>query len=176
MAGAPHLIPDYLRPVYDFVNTIDIEDETDVLTSPTELAAVLGVPDSPSSRQLRLALDLRHALRAYTLANNEIALSDADAALASRCFARLPVVASSGGLIAGSRDPVLAGLTRIVIGYATAVAAGEWDRLRQCPASDCAWIFWDRSPRNARKWCTMQVCGNRAKARTYASRRRSETP
>lgn len=176
MAGAPHLIPDYLRPVYDFVNSIDIEAETDALTTPAELAAFLLLESGEASaRELRLALSLRQALRAFTLASNGIPPSSADLELASTCFERLPTAAGSldgPPLVATSSNPVLAGLTEVVIGYATARATGEWDRLRQCPASDCAWVFWDQSPRGARRWCSMKVCGNRAKARTYAARQR----
>jgi predicted RNA-binding Zn ribbon-like protein len=181
MAGAPHLIPDYLRPVYDFVNSIDIEAETDVLTTPAELTSFLLSHElmpsgEASTRELRLALSLRQALRAFALANNGIPASPADTELAAKCFDRLPTVAggpAGAPLVASSSNPVLAGLTEIVIGYATGRATGEWDRLRQCPAEDCAWVFWDRSPRAARRWCSMKVCGNRSKARAYAARRRS---
>lgn len=74
------------------------------------------------------------------------------------------------------REPVPAALGRIAAGYAIAVAAGQWRRIRRCPAGDCAWVFWDSSPRGGRRWCTMRVCGNRAKARTFAQRRRAAAP
>jgi CGNR zinc finger/Putative stress-induced transcription regulator len=40
-----------------------------------------------------------------------------------------------------------------------------------CPGTGCGWLFAD--PRRRRRWCSMAVCGNRAKARSYASRRSS---
>lgn len=176
MAGAPHVIPEYLRPVYDFVNSIDVEAGTDVLTTPEELTSFLLLPaGSASARELRLARSLRQALRAFALANNGIPPSPSEVDLAARCFDRLPTMAGpldGPPLVATSSNPVLAGLTELVIGYATGRATGAWDRLRQCPASDCAWVFWDRSPRGARRWCSMKVCGNRSKARTYAARQR----
>ena len=166
--------------MYDFVNSIDIEAETDVLTTPAELTSFLRshgllAAGGASARELRLALSLRRALRAFTLANNGILPSSPEVALAAKCFDRLPTMAGSldgPPLVATSSNPVLAGLTEVVIGYATGRATGEWDRLRQCPASDCGWVFWDRSPRGARRWCSMKVCGNRSKARTYAARQR----
>lgn len=37
-----------------------------------------------------------------------------------------------------------------------------------CPGDGCGWLFAD--PRRRRRWCSMAVCGNRAKARRYAER------
>jgi predicted RNA-binding Zn ribbon-like protein len=42
--------------------------------------------------------------------------------------------------------------------------------VRACPGEGCGWLFLDR--RGRRRWCVMEVCGNRAKARTYAQRHR----
>ncbi len=39
-----------------------------------------------------------------------------------------------------------------------------------CPGVGCGWLFLD--PRHRRRWCTMAVCGNRAKARRHAERLR----
>lgn len=40
--------------------------------------------------------------------------------------------------------------------------------VRACPGSGCGWLFLDR--RGRRQWCTMETCGNRAKARRFAER------
>jgi predicted RNA-binding Zn ribbon-like protein len=45
--------------------------------------------------------------------------------------------------------------------------------VRACPGTGCGWLFLD--PRGRRRWCTMAVCGNRAKARRHASRARGDT-
>ena len=39
--------------------------------------------------------------------------------------------------------------------------------LRQCPGEGCAWLFLDTSRNKSRRWCTMEVCGNRSKARRH---------
>jgi predicted RNA-binding Zn ribbon-like protein len=44
--------------------------------------------------------------------------------------------------------------------------------VRACSGTACGWLFLDPSGR--RRWCTMAVCGNRAKARRHASRARGE--
>jgi predicted RNA-binding Zn ribbon-like protein len=41
--------------------------------------------------------------------------------------------------------------------------------VRSCPGVGCGWLFLDPSGR--RIWCTMAICGNRAKARRFAERR-----
>ncbi len=46
-------------------------------------------------------------------------------------------------------------------------------RLRICEAEDCSARFFDRSPAGARRWCSMQACGNAAKARRHRARRRA---
>jgi len=43
--------------------------------------------------------------------------------------------------------------------------------VRQCPGLGCGWLFLDPSGR--RRWCTMEVCGNRAKVRRHADRARA---
>ena len=45
-------------------------------------------------------------------------------------------------------------------------------RLRICEAEDCSARFFDRSPAAARRWCSMQACGNAAKARRHRARQR----
>jgi predicted RNA-binding Zn ribbon-like protein len=47
-------------------------------------------------------------------------------------------------------------------------------RLRQCPAPDgCGWLFYDTSKNATRRWCSMRMCGNGAKARRFQRRRRA---
>jgi predicted RNA-binding Zn ribbon-like protein len=44
-------------------------------------------------------------------------------------------------------------------------------RVRACPGRDCGWLFIDRAGR--RRWCRMEWCGNRSKARAHARRRQA---
>lgn len=41
-------------------------------------------------------------------------------------------------------------------------------KVRACPGRGCGWLFLD--PRGRRRWCTMSICGNRAKAARHAAR------
>ena len=42
--------------------------------------------------------------------------------------------------------------------------------VRRCEASDCGWLFLDRSNARKRRWCSMADCGNRNKARNFYRR------
>jgi predicted RNA-binding Zn ribbon-like protein len=50
------------------------------------------------------------------------------------------------------------------------LAAGAFERIKQCPGHDCGWLFFDNSKNNSRRWCDMAVCGNRSKARRHRER------
>jgi len=47
-------------------------------------------------------------------------------------------------------------------------------RIRQCRASDCGWIFLDRTKNASRVWCSSADCGNRSRARRHYARRTAE--
>lgn len=55
------------------------------------------------------------------------------------------------------------------------VTGSEADRVKSCPAEGCGWIFVDRSRNRSRRWCDMQSCGNREKARRHYHRGRERT-
>jgi predicted RNA-binding Zn ribbon-like protein len=60
----------------------------------------------------------------------------------------------------------------VIESAATLLTSGELDRIRECGAEDCNWLFLDRSRGGTRRWCSMSSCGNRAKARRHYRRRR----
>jgi predicted RNA-binding Zn ribbon-like protein len=63
------------------------------------------------------------------------------------------------------------GLAAIVAVVADARAAGTWPRLKACRGKGCGWVFYDGSRNRSSGWCSMQVCGGRAKASAYRRRR-----
>ena len=48
------------------------------------------------------------------------------------------------------------------------------ERVRDCGADTCRWLFLDTSKNHTRRWCNMKVCGNRMKARRFQARRGAE--
>ncbi len=49
--------------------------------------------------------------------------------------------------------------------------APDLARVRECAGDSCTWLFVDTSRNGSRRWCDMQDCGNRAKARRHYQRR-----
>lgn len=52
-------------------------------------------------------------------------------------------------------------------------ATGDARRVRQC--GNCVLHFYDTSKKGTRRWCSMQLCGNRVKVAAYAARQRTRT-
>lgn len=48
------------------------------------------------------------------------------------------------------------------------------DRVRECGSDNCSLLFVDTSRPGRRRWCAMEHCGNRAKARAFRSREPAE--
>ena len=55
------------------------------------------------------------------------------------------------------------------------LTSDELGRVRECTGEGCGWLFLDQSRNRSRRWCAMEDCGNRAKARRYYARRRGKT-
>jgi predicted RNA-binding Zn ribbon-like protein len=58
----------------------------------------------------------------------------------------------------------------VIRSAADLLTSPDAERIRQCEAPDCCWLFLDRSRGGRRRWCDMSSCGNRAKARRYYER------
>ena len=89
----------------------------------------------------------------------------------------LSVQLTAGAAVLLSRaqgfDAVLARLLSIVF---EAMRDGSWERIKICPGHGCRWAFYDASKNQKRTWCSMAVCGNRAKVRSYQERKRLAAP
>jgi predicted RNA-binding Zn ribbon-like protein len=59
---------------------------------------------------------------------------------------------------------------RVLEAVCAGMEEGGWERLKACANGRCGWAFYDRSRNRSGKWCSMDVCGNRVKTRTYRRR------
>jgi predicted RNA-binding Zn ribbon-like protein len=163
--------PGDLALIERFVNTADRDRGTDELGTVAGLSA-WGDGAFDEADRLRIVA-FREALRALLLANHG-GRPDPQAIATLDRAAPLTVAFDDHGTAtltpAGSgADALLARLAAIV---ARAQAEGTWPRMKACPNDSCQWAFYDRSRNRSRTWCTMSVCGNRAKARSYRARQR----
>lgn len=62
----------------------------------------------------------------------------------------------------------------IVRDAADLLTSPDFRRVRLCAGDDCGFLFLDTSPNRTRRWCVMQDCGNRAKARRHYHRTRGD--
>lgn len=167
-----------------FVNTRDVETQTDAIASPEGLEGwIAGSGLGIGSPQVgldahRRVLALRESLRALMRANNGGELRDADLEPLREVAGRGRLRASvglDGGVEIGPDEGGLAAFeARLLLAVERVQALGGWERLKACPAEDCQWAFVDSSRNRSRTWCSMDVCGNRSKTRRYRSHRESE--
>jgi predicted RNA-binding Zn ribbon-like protein len=176
--------PGELELVRRFVNTRDIEEGSDELHSTDALLSWFAGMDllngdgaTADEKDLERALALREGLRALLLANNgeEVEpahLRELNRAIGSVCFT-VRFDDDGSPTLKPESSGVSAALGRILTAVVRATDEGTWGRLKVCPNDACQWAFYDRSKNRSGKWCTMEVCGNRMKARTFRQRQAS---
>jgi predicted RNA-binding Zn ribbon-like protein len=71
-------------------------------------------------------------------------------------------------------SPVEAALGPIALSAVRLFTEGDFARIKRCDGHACGWLFLDATKNNRRRWCEMEVCGNRAKQKRLAARRRGE--
>lgn len=135
------------------------------------------VPGDPSGRRLltREARHLRDALIALfrTVADDSESLPPAAAATLDRALqASVIRYARAGVTVERHFDGAhpLAVLTPIALSAFDFATSARPDRLRPCAADGCQRWFLDTSKSGRRRWCSMERCGNRAKAERYRQR------
>jgi len=142
-----------------FLNTYDVETGRDELSSKEAWDAWAAFHDLPRAGPLSTARAARHALRGAA----------GDGQGDARRFAVDVLV----GVIDGVPQTVAPDAAAAVLAAAARVAeAGRWSRIKLCAAESCRWAFVDESRNRSRTWCSMEVCGNRAKARSFRARTR----
>ncbi|MGW5973603.1 CGNR zinc finger domain-containing protein [Streptomyces sp. NPDC055186] len=166
-----------------FANTVDVEETSDEIATPAGLADWLtgrglldtpgGIPPDVHESYLTLRAGIREELGSHVgdLPDPEL-LAAADQVLAGH-----PVLVTSRGSLTpaaglpAERRPLAA----LAIAWNELVTTGDAVRLKRCAEHTCGWAFWDVSKNRSRRWCSMKVCGNRNKSRSYASRQRQAT-
>ncbi len=132
------------------------------------------------SQALASAHDLRTAIHAAFLAAVERGAPD-PAAVASidgyvrHAFAARRLVASSTGAEwewADNGNPLMRPLWPVALSAAALLTSPDLARVRECAgrADGCGWLFLDTGRGSGRRWCSMDLCGNRSKVRRHHQR------
>ena len=168
---------EHVELVRAFVNTLDREDGVDVLDRGWLVDRGLlerGADVAPAG--LERLREVREAIRTLLWANNGVPVDRARAAatldagaVATGLAVRFP---PDGGVALEPTGDVADQATGRILGAVAALAGTEsWSRLKACRLEACGWAFYDSARNRSRAWCSMAVCGNRAKARSYRARR-----
>lgn len=172
--------PAELELVRAFVNTLDVEDSADALSSPADAVAWLAAHgldggERAISEEDRLRLiEVREALRGLLLANNSgdpIPPEALETLNEQSAEAAVVLRFDSGGAALVTRcGGVDSAIARLLATVHASMSDRTWRRLKVCPAEDCLWAFYDHSRNRSGTWCEMGKCGNRAKARGFRER------
>ncbi|MBT2207684.1 ABATE domain-containing protein [Actinomadura sp. NEAU-AAG7] len=160
----------------------------ETLHEPGDLAGWLAQPPLDAalttpvtSRELGAAKTLRQAIweAAHARAAERPLPAEAVATI-NRAAQAAPLVPelSGGGTAATWASPVratqaLSALAREMIDLLSGPLSG---RVRECAGEDCPLVFVDTSRPGARRWCSMERCGNRHKLRALRARRATGPP
>jgi predicted RNA-binding Zn ribbon-like protein len=178
----PELMGERLQLVRDFVNTLDLEEKTDAVGTPAELGSWLASQGllsetSVANGEHATALAARETIRRLLLANHGELADPTDLEALDRLAADTSLAPRfhPGGVRLEPRAGGVPGaLGQLLAIVAESMAEGTWSRLKACSDHGCQWAFIDRSKNRSGHWCSMRVCGNRAKARQFRERQRAE--
>ena len=170
------------RTCLDFVNTANWSPDgvliEERLGSDTDVAVWCrdaGLEDVAGQHdRLDGIVAFRNAVRRVIVAAlDDSAPADSDVAPLNNALRSLPPRAMLP--VAGKGIALGPSLT---LDHAIAVSAmallncrSEIERVKICPGDDCAWLFLDESKNRRRTWCSMETCGNRAKAKRHYRRK-----
>ncbi|MFG2330636.1 CGNR zinc finger domain-containing protein [Streptomyces sp. NPDC048604] len=161
--AAQYEVLDGVEGLHAWVRDCRLDPGLDVAVSPEELAAVRATRDA----LWRLAL-----ARAQ---GEPLPVADLDVLNAAAASAPLvPRIAPDGSRAwapGATGTALLATLARDAVDLLTGPYA---DRIRVCGAENCALLFADTSRPGRRRWCSMDRCGNRQKARAHRARAQAE--
>ncbi|WOX10123.1 CGNR zinc finger domain-containing protein [Streptomyces sp. N50] len=159
--------PGGLALIEALVNTLDIEAGADALDTEDG-----RTPFGLTAHQVPHARELRESLRATLLAHAGHPAHQ-DVTPLGELLARAPLLVAIDAHDGAARiepadgDPLL---SRVASAIAQALTEGTWPRLKACEAPTCHWAYYDRSPAGRGRWCSMAVCGARAKMRRYRAK------
>ncbi len=168
----------------DYANLIDWGERAEALSAAeaAELRAQAATQAQPAEAAFTQAIALREALyRILVAATLQAAPDAADLALFNRALgptlARLQLTATGSAYEwhwGGERRVWDAMLWPVLRSAAELLTSEQLGRVRQCADEACGWLFLDVSRNRSRRWCSMQDCGNRAKARRHYRRQRAQ--
>jgi predicted RNA-binding Zn ribbon-like protein len=124
--------------------------------------------DLADARRLREAIYrlVSACIRGARLPARDVAAVNA----AARHPTRAPRLGPQGKLRWDDSEPLTAALSEVARDAIELIGGPLADRVRECAAPDCAFLFVDTSRSGGRRWCAADRCGNREHVRKHRSR------
>ncbi len=157
-------------------------DAWETLREPSDLDAWLTGRFGPALRPSHDTeyLDARHLRAAIAAVARRIASGDKlDPAAVDTINDWAGRPSAQHYLAGGTREPEPPSPARLIATIAQDAVrsfAPNTGTIRECAADDCRLIFLDSSRPQNRRWCSMNRCGGRAKARTHYAQHRTGEP
>ncbi len=174
--------PGPLALVQAFVNTVDLEDGSEEFADAASLLSwldrrgLIGSDAQADEDDLSRAIEVREAIRSLLVANADGQIDPEALGVLNRAAeaAELRVVFEDNrnASLQPKAEGVDGALGRLLAIVIAAMADGSWARLKACRYDRCRWAFYDASKNRSGAWCSMSVCGNKVKTRSYRARRR----
>ena len=154
--------------------------QSEVITAAQMRKLLDGLSESDSQRVLKEVIELREALyflilsavhgrrpdESYLRALNRF-ISEARA-VDEVVWHKRRFVRSFGDVTERPDGP----LRQVVDAAVVLITSSDIYNVRECSEKTCRWFFLDRSRNHSRRWCDMQLCGNRSKAKRFYARTR----
>ncbi|MGE0246553.1 MAG: CGNR zinc finger domain-containing protein [Pyrinomonadaceae bacterium] len=64
----------------------------------------------------------------------------------------------------------------IIEAFVDMISFGNIEYVRKCERPDCILYFYDTTKNHKRRWCSMAICGNRAKVSKFYKKRKTRIP
>jgi predicted RNA-binding Zn ribbon-like protein len=187
----------------DFVNTLDYRYDPDrlidllpsyerfltfcrqseVISTPQTRKLLDGLRELDSQRIHREVIELREALYFLILsAVHGRSPDESHLRTLNRFLSEAPAVGKvtwhKRGFVRSFRDITErpdGPLRQLVDAGVSLITSTDILKVRECGEKTCRWFFLDKSKNHSRRWCDMQLCGNRSKAKRFYARKHNDS-
>jgi predicted RNA-binding Zn ribbon-like protein len=147
-----------------------------------ELLQKANIHTNEAQKTIKRAIDLREAIYSVFSARTEgrkppdkdlLTFND----FLSRTMCHSRIKQTDDGFVwdtDGDKNSLDWILNPVIRSAAELLTSSDFRKVKLCGDKECGWIFLDSSRNQSRRWCDMKDCGNRAKARRFYWKKKSE--
>jgi len=168
-----------LLPTYD--RFLEFASQAGFISASGKRKLLRDTTGSTAARRLKQVVEIREALyRIFVAGVNGKPPNPSSLRTYNRYLRNLHVakeiVWRKSGFIRTSADLTttsLGPICPILEAAGTLLTSPERVHIQECGDKSCRWLFLDTSKNHSRRWCSMDICGSRSKARRYYARQKA---